>query len=168
MKFRLASLVHDSIVDGPGLRIAVFVQGCSHKCSGCHNPQTHDPAGGTETDTADIISAISSNPLIYGITLTGGEPFEQAPAMLDIARAAKGMGLNVIAYTGYTIEALLAQNNDDIKEFISFCDWVVDGPFILSKRTLSLPWRGSENQRLLSGPESIAAGYAVNISGGTL
>jgi len=101
---RIAGTVQDSIVDGPGLRFTVFTQGCPHHCEGCHNPQTHDPDGGTETDVQDVIAKMLSNPLTDGVTLSGGEPFAQAADCLKIAEAAHAHGLNVWAYSGYTFE----------------------------------------------------------------
>ena len=77
MKMRIAGLVEESIVDGPGFRMAVFAQGCHIHCPGCHNPETHDPEGGREADTEDMIAKMRQNPLLDGITLTGGDPFLQ-------------------------------------------------------------------------------------------
>ena len=108
MKFRLANVVNDSIVDGPGFRLTVFVQGCPHRCPGCHNPQTHDPAGGRDADTDWVLEKAAENPLLSGITLSGGEPFAQCEPMAALARGAKEMGLHVMAYSGYTFEQLLS------------------------------------------------------------
>ncbi|NLE20409.1 MAG: 4Fe-4S cluster-binding domain-containing protein, partial [Clostridiales bacterium] len=82
MNIRLNGTVSDSIVDGPGLRLAVFTQGCPHRCPGCHNPGTHDPAGGYEADTAAVLADLKENPLLDGLTLSGGEPFAQPEACL--------------------------------------------------------------------------------------
>ena len=92
MNIRIAGVVNDSIVDGPGLRFAVFTQGCSHRCPGCHNPETHDPLGGHEEDTAALIARMKKNPLLSGITLTGGDPLEQSAPCLELAKAAHAMG----------------------------------------------------------------------------
>lgn len=78
MKIRVAGISEDSIVDGPGLRLTVFLQGCPHRCKGCHNAETWDPTGGTLMDTRDIIAMMDKNPLLDGITLSGGEPFMQS------------------------------------------------------------------------------------------
>ena len=104
MNIRIAGTVGDSIVDGPGLRLTVFTQGCPHCCPGCHNPETHDPAGGHDADTGEILAALARNPLASGVTLSGGEPFCQPAACLDIARGAHALGKNVWTYTGYTLE----------------------------------------------------------------
>lgn len=160
MNIRIAGIEDDSIVNGPGLRLCVFTQGCPHDCEGCHNPETHDPAGGKDKDTADIISMLEDNPLLDGITFSGGDPFCQSAACAEIARKAHGMGLNVWAYSGWTYEALCAKAAGDeaVKAFLSECDVLVDGPFILAKRTLDCKWRGSSNQRLIDVPGSLASG----------
>ena len=111
MKIRLAGVVPESIVDGPGYRLAVFVQGCPHACPGCHNPKTHDFAGGYDGDTDEIVAGLGRNPLVRGVTLTGGEPMLQAEALCEIAAAAKEKNMNVWCSTGYTLEALMAQNS---------------------------------------------------------
>ena len=103
MEIRLAGIEPESIVDGPGYRLAVFVQGCPHGCPGCHNPGTHDPAGGRLSDTAEIIARLGKNPLVRGVTLTGGEPMMQAAALCEVAAAARQKGLSVWCYTGYTL-----------------------------------------------------------------
>ena len=149
MDIRINGIMNDSIVDGPGLRLAVFVQGCSHRCPGCHNPQTHDPLGGAVRDTGEVIRLMDANPLLDGLTLSGGEPFEQAAACLVLARAARERGLSVWAYTGYTLEALRQREDADIDELLGLCDVLVDGPFVLAQRSLELDFRGSRNQRLI-------------------
>lgn len=146
---QIAELVNDSIVDGVGLRMAIFTQGCPHHCVGCHNPQTHDFSGGQTLTTDEIISRFLRNPLLDGITLTGGEPFCQAADCAQLARAAKEHGLNVWAYTGYTLEELLREANPDRLALLELVDVLVDGPFLLSQRSLELRFRGSRNQRVL-------------------
>lgn len=158
---RIANYVQDSIVDGPGFRFTLFVQGCPHNCPGCHNPQTHDFSGGKEADTSEIIKALLSNPLTDGLTLSGGEPFAQAADCAAVAAAAREKGLNVWAYSGWTFEQLLAKNDEDIMKLLGLCDVLVDGPFILSQRSLELKWKGSRNQRVLDVPKSLERGEAV-------
>ena len=104
---RIAGMIQDSIVDGPGFRFTLFTQGCPHDCEGCHNPETHDFSGGSEMSTDEIIRKLLSNPLTDGITFSGGEPFEQSEDCAVIAHAARKNGLNVWAYSGYTFEELL-------------------------------------------------------------
>lgn len=146
---RIYGLVQDSIVDGTGLRFVCFVQGCPHHCPGCHNPDSHDPLGGTEMTTDEIISQMLSNPLTDGLTLSGGEPFTQAEDCLTIAQAAHAHGLNVMAYTGWTYEHLLQDGSEAQKALLAEVDILVDGPFLIAERTLNLPWRGSRNQRVI-------------------
>jgi anaerobic ribonucleoside-triphosphate reductase activating protein len=161
MKLRIAGIVNDSIVDGPGLRLTVFFQGCPYRCPGCHNPQTHDPQGGRETDTAEIIAMMDKNPLLDGLTLSGGEPFIQPEAALELARAAKARGLNVWTYSGASYEALLADNDATTDALLALCDVLVDGPFILAQRSLDLSFRGSRNQRLIDLEKTRQAGGVV-------
>ena len=143
MQIRIAGLVPESFVDGDGIRFAIFFQGCRRNCALCHNPETHDLNGGRLVDTAEIISAIKKNPLLDGITLTGGEPLLQIDAAEELARAAKNLGLSVWCYTGYTFEEV---KNSPLLENV---DVLIDGEFILSLRDLDLQFRGSSNQRII-------------------
>ena len=158
---RIASYVHDSIVDGPGLRLTVFVQGCPHRCPGCHNPQTHDFAGGKALSVAELVRQMDEHPLLDGLTLSGGEPFAQAEDCAALARAARERGLNVWCYSGWTLEELLRDQRPGVRELLELTDVLVDGPFLLEERSLTLKWRGSANQRVLDLPKSLAAGEAV-------
>ena len=155
---RIASVVQDSIVDGYGLRAAVFVQGCSHGCPGCHNPQTHDPGGGRTQSPEALAALLAQNPLLDGLTLTGGEPMEQARACAALARLARAQGLNVWVYTGYVYEQLLQEADPDRLALLAQTDVLVDGPFILAQRSLELRWRGSANQRVIDLNETRRSG----------
>ena len=146
---RIAGIIRESIVDGEGLRFVVFTQGCPHRCEGCHKPQTHDPNGGYEINPACILREYFKNPLTKGITFSGGEPFEQAKALLPIAEAVKSNGDDVTIFTGYTLEELIAKQNPHIDELLLLCDILIDGRFILSERDLTLTFRGSRNQRII-------------------
>lgn len=158
MQIRLAGLVGESIVDGPGYRFAVFVQGCPHGCPGCHNPKTHDFAGGYEADTDEVIAKIGGNPLVRGVTLTGGEPMMQAKALREIAEAAREKGMNIWCYTGYTLEALLREQNPDRMRLLALVDVLVDGPYLSHERSLDLVYCGSKNQRLIDMKKTLEAG----------
>jgi len=153
MKVRLASqLTIDSIVDGPGLRAVVWTQGCKHKCSGCHNPNTHDMNGGFEVDTNEIINELKKLKLQRGITLSGGDPFEQPEPLIEIATNSKNFGLDVWAYTGYTFEELTDRKNPNYFSNVMLLqniDVLVDGRFIESKKDINLKFRGSSNQRII-------------------
>lgn len=163
MKIRIAGTVNDSIVDGEGIRFVVFVQGCIHGCEGCHNPQTHDFSGGIETDTEELLSKILANPLLDGVTFSGGEPFCQAAPLYELGKQIKENGLNIICYTGFTFEELLetSKQDEDVKNLLGICDVLIDGPFVLSKKNLLLKFRGSENQRILDVKSSLSEGKAV-------
>ncbi|MBQ8682718.1 MAG: anaerobic ribonucleoside-triphosphate reductase activating protein [Selenomonadales bacterium] len=163
MNVQLAGLVEESVVDGPGMRFVIFTQGCNHGCVGCHNPQTHDPAGG-ETVTVDWLEKqIDKQKLIRGITFSGGEPFLQSKAMAHLAHYAKTKNLHTLAYTGYTFEQLLAMSETEvgIADFLAQLDMLVDGPFVLEERDITLQFRGSKNQRILDVPKSLKKGKAV-------
>ena len=145
MKIRIAGIVPESYVDGEGIRFAIFMQGCLRNCKGCHNPDTHDLNGGKIIDTSEIIDAIKKNPLLTGITLTGGEPLLQIAPALELAKTAKNLNLNVWLYTGYKFEEI----PEDAQELLNFVDVVVDGEFVEELRDLTLDFRGSKNQRII-------------------
>ena len=161
MIIRIAGTVNDSIVDGPGFRYSVFTQGCLLNCPGCHNPKTHPIDGGKTIDTDVIIEQMEENELLDGLTLSGGDPFLQPEACLVLAKAAKRIGLNVWAYSGLTFEELLAQNDPRIYALLSVIDVLVDGRFVIAKRTLDLRFRGSKNQRLIDVPASLRTKTAI-------
>ncbi|MDO4288016.1 MAG: anaerobic ribonucleoside-triphosphate reductase activating protein [Eubacterium sp.] len=146
---RINALLEESIVDGPGLRFVVFTQGCPHHCPGCHNPQTHDPKAGQLIDIDAIASAIEENPLLQGVTFSGGEPFMQPAALTELGQKIHALGLDVVTYTGFTLEALRAKGNPEIDALLSVTDLLVDGPFLLEERNTTLAYRGSANQRLI-------------------
>ena len=149
MKFRIYGTAEDSIVDGPGIRYVVFVQGCPHHCEGCHNPESHPFDGGREAETAEIIAAMKANPLLDGLTLSGGEPMCSPEACTELALAAKEAGMNVWCYTGFTWEYLLADRDPARMALLRTVDVLVDGPFVLAERSLELKFCGSRNQRLI-------------------
>ena len=161
MRISLSGVTGDSIVDGPGLRLTIFTQGCLHHCPGCHNPQTHDPEGGSWADTEDILAAAAENPLLDGITLSGGDPFMQPVPCLALAEGAHKIGLNIWTYTGYTWEALLEENDAEKLALLKETDVLVDGPFLLAERSLELQFCGSRNQRLIDVKKSLAEGKVV-------
>jgi len=160
---RIAGIIHDSIVDGPGLRFAVFAQGCDLRCEGCHNPDVWESNGGKEIQVGEIIAQMRDNPLTDGLTLTGGEPFMQAADCVQLAAAAREDGLNVWVFSGHTYEELLdrASYEPELMELLKLADVLVDGRFIISKRTLLLKWRGSKNQRIIDVPKSLGSGTVV-------
>ena len=169
MKFRCAGLTPESIVDGPGFRFTVWTQGCLHHCKGCHNPQTWDMNGGFEADTDEVFEQIINDPLLDGVTLSGGDPFYQAKPMAELARrihAFKDFPLNVIAFTGFDFEELIAQATEEngYMELLRECDYIIDGRFILEQRSLELKFRGSRNQRFIDVKASLSSGSTVTLS----
>lgn len=154
---RLAGIIRESIVDGPGMRFVVFAQGCPHNCPGCHNPQTHDFEGGFDADVSSIIAEIEKNPLLRGVTFSGGEPFSQAGEFADLAERLRSKGLDIMTYSGYTFEDISrrSETSSDWKRLLEHTDILVDGPFIESMKDLTLRFRGSKNQRLIYVHETI-------------
>lgn len=149
MQIRLAGpLIFDSIVDGPGLRTVIFTQGCQRNCPGCHNPSSQPLAGGKLYQLEEIKAQISSAKMQKGITLSGGEPFLQAAACLELARHAHSLGLDVWSFSGFLHEELAAGTPEQ-QALLQEIDVLVDGPFILAKRTVDLLYKGSSNQRTL-------------------
>lgn len=149
MKIRLSGIINDSLIDGEGLRTVIFAQGCRHNCYGCFNKHTHDFNGGEEFDTEDVINSISSDYISEGITFSGGDPFEQAEAFYNIA---KNIDKNIWCYTGYTIEYIIenCNNNPYWKELLLSIDTLVDGKFDINKKDKKLKYRGSSNQRIIN------------------
>ena len=160
---RIAGIMRESIVDGPGIRFAVFCQGCPHDCPGCHNPETHDFAGGTEVSVERLLKEFDKNPLLAGVTFSGGEPMCQAEGFAALGRGIKERGKTITIYSGYTLEQLLRMALKDaaVEELLRMCDLLIDGPFVQSKRDLTLQFRGSANQRLIDMPATWKAGHLV-------
>ena len=161
----LAGIVGDSIVDGPGIRTCIFCQGCVHHCEGCHNPETWEFGTGTPISEERVLEIVQSNPLCRGVTFSGGEPFAQAEGFTKLARLLKEKGYEVASYSGYTFEQLL-RGTPAQRALLESIDVLIDGPFVLSERSLQLTFRGSRNQRILDVPKSLAAGTAVEITTG--
>ena len=165
MQIRLAApLTFDSIVDGPGLRMVIWTQGCEHHCFGCHNPQTHDLSGGFEMDVATIIEQMKNSRLQKGVTLSGGEPFLQAEKLLPIVKEAKGIGWDVWSYTGFRFEQLLNEKHPDYEarlKLLHYIDVLVDGPFVKKLKSHDLVFRGSSNQRIINVRQSLETGQVV-------
>lgn len=163
MNLRLAGFIPESVVDGPGIRFVLFAQGCEHHCPGCHNPQTHDRDGGELVDSAEIFDRIKKTKLLRGVTFSGGEPFLQAAPLAQLGRQIRALGLGIVTYSGYRFEELLALSARDkaIKDLLSVTEILVDGKYLAAQRDISLPFRGSKNQRLIDVPQSIKTGQAV-------
>ena len=146
---RLAGIVDESVVDGPGVRLVVFAQGCPHRCPGCHNPHTWDFYGGMEVSIEEILLRAEANPILSGITLSGGEPFAQAPGFARLAQEAYRRGLSVVTYTGYTWEQLVSSSAPGVRDLLLATDVLIDGPFMQAFADPGLAYRGSLNQRII-------------------
>lgn len=153
-RIQLAGIEEESIVDGPGIRLVIFTQGCPHHCRGCHNPKTHPYTGGKWYKVNDIFTMYESNPLLSGITFSGGEPFLHAYILFRLAYKIHAAGGDVVTYTGYTYEELLDiiahEHNGSWQDLLDVSDFLIDGRYIKAKRDLTLLYRGSSNQRILT------------------
>ena len=149
-KIRLSGpLEHDNIVNGYGLRAVLWTQGCLSHCKGCQNPETWDCDGGFEVSIAGIEARLAEFKGQAGLTFCGGEPFLQPEACKEIADfVRRELGWNVWSFSGYTYEQI-KQHGGAQWEFLKSLDALIDGPFILAERDLTLKFRGSRNQRLL-------------------
>ena len=163
MKLQIAGIVDDSIVDGDGCRLTVFVQGCARRCPGCQNPETQPMEGGRAIDTAAILQQMAENPILSGITFSGGEPFLQPAPLASLARAVHQRGLDVWSYSGFTLEELAkrAEKDKATRALLSELDVLVDGPYEEAQRDLTLHFRGSRNQRVIDMKKTRKAGRIV-------
>jgi anaerobic ribonucleoside-triphosphate reductase activating protein len=156
-------------VDGPGIRYVVFGQGCPLKCPNCHNPDTHDFFGGELAEIDDIVNQIKADPLLDGVTFSGGEPFAQVAAFAELARQLAGE--HIICYSGYTFEELY--NNNETYPLLRRISVLVDGRFENSLKQFapesgesgkSGRFKGSSNQRAIDVKESFKHGKAIEIT----
>ena len=159
----LAGIVSDSIVDGPGIRVTVFCQGCPHHCDGCHNPETWEFGCGTKVTEGQVLAEIMKNPLCRGVTFSGGEPFAQPEGFACLAKLLKERGYEVASYTGYTFEQLL-NGTPSQKELLKSIDVLIDGPFVQAEKSLEISFRGSKNQRILDVAASLRAEKAIEVT----
>lgn len=161
MTLRMCGVEPESIVDGPGFRYVAFVQGCPHKCPGCHNPQSHTYDDGYDLSVQELYDEIKSNQYLAGVTFSGGEPFTQVKPLLELAKKVKADGLSLMSYSGYTLEELQAREDADTDELLGLLDILVDGRFIEEQKDLTLLYRGSENQRVIDMNKTRAQGEVV-------
>ena len=163
-----ATIKNCDIANGPGVRVSLFVSGCTHRCPGCFNEVAWDFDYGTPftQETVNSILAMLKPDYIQGLTLLGGEPFEpqNQAAVVDLLRQVKNAypQKSIWAFSGYLFEKdILSGRLGDTREYLSYLDVLVDGPFVESKKNLSLRFRGSENQRLIDVPASLQKGETV-------
>lgn len=156
---RIAGQKRHSSVNGPGVRYVLFMQGCTHNCSGCQNPETHDLMGGTEMTVQEVVEDILHTKYLDGVTLSGGDPLAQPEATKEIARMLKEEGMNIWLYTGYTWKQIMeGRAGEAAKEVLPYIDVLVDGPFIESLLSEDVIWRGSSNQHLINVKEMLNGG----------
>ena len=153
---RLCAIEMDSVVDGPGIRMTVFFQGCPHHCEGCHNPETWDyNAEGMELSVKDVLKLFDEDIILSGVTLSGGEPLSPCnfDEVIELVKEIKKRNKNVWIYPGYVIDKLLMLYPNLKNDLLPYVDVIVDGPFILAERDLLLDFKGSRNQRLIDVPK---------------
>jgi anaerobic ribonucleoside-triphosphate reductase activating protein len=157
---RLSGIAYESLVNGPGVRRVLFSQGCLHNCKNCHNQSTHSFTGGKLIDIDVLINDIRNNPMLKGVTFSGGDPMEQAEKFAYIAKEIKKTGLNIWCYTGYTFEHIIQQKDkrDGWEELLNYVDVIVDGRFEDEERDSTIRYRGSRNQRIIDVQSSIRTG----------
>lgn len=160
---KIAGVVTESIVDGPGIRYTIFTQGCPFHCKGCHNPQSQPLKGGIDVKLKVFYDEIKQNPLISGVTFSGGEPFIQAGALSLLAKVLKKEGYSMWSYSGYTFDKL--ENDDKFRSLLEHLDVVVDGPYVQSKHSMDIDFRGSTNQRIIDVQKSLAQDKVVLAEG---
>ena len=173
---RLSGFSHESFVDGPGIRVVVFVQGCNNACEHCHNPESWDINSGEEHTVREVTKMIkdaanaakrrslhkaNSKKEIQGVTFSGGEPFMQAGALVKLAQAVRRTGMNITAYTGYIYEELRESPDDDVKALLAIVDFLIDGPYVHELRDIGLKFRGSSNQRVIDMNQTRSLGQVV-------
>lgn len=146
---RIASLVTATRAEGPGWRAALWVQGCSIRCAGCFNPHTWSAAA-PSASTGDVLLALTADPRIEGVTLLGGEPFDQPGALADLAESLQERGLGVITFTGHLLEDLRRQADAGSARLLAATDLLIDGPFDRRVPDTSRPLVGSRNQRFIN------------------
>lgn len=154
INFSVAGFADDSIVDGPGMRFTIFMQGCPHHCPNCHNPEAQPFTRDNLVPMESILAKIDNNPIISGVTFSGGDPFSPVHVYVlsRLVPELRKRELNIIAYTGYTIEELINRDGLYTDLLIHSIDYIIDGPFIQSLKSLECPFRGSTNQRILRCP----------------
>lgn len=142
---QVIDIVDGTIVDGPGLRTSIYFAGCRHACEGCHNPQSWDFLAGRPMSIAEIMARVEEAD--SDVTLTGGDPLYQIDKLIALCEAIRQKGYGIWCYTGFEYEQIIA--NPSLARILDYVDVVVDGPFMLTQRDISLRFKGSANQRLI-------------------
>ena len=147
MTLRVLDIIEETMVDGVGLRTAVYVQGCKHNCPFCHNPQSHDLNGGKEYEVDDLVDIVLADEF-SDLTLTGGDPMFQVDAVLELCKKVKERSKKSIwLYSGFTMEQIVQTRY--LARILPYVDVIVDGRYVHELRNTYLPYRGSSNQRII-------------------
>lgn len=165
---RVARIYHGSVVDGPGRRSVVQLQGCPIRCPGCYVPETHDPLGGVTLGIGPVVHALldpAGTPR-DGVTISGGEPFLQPRALLLLLQELKARRLHTVVYTGSTLEALARRPEPEVHAALRLTDLLVDGPYVAALADGAGEWRGSRNQRLIPRPARVLAAKDTRLGSG--
>ena len=162
---RLSGIAYESLVNGPGMRRVFFAQGCRHNCKGCFNSDTHDFNGGEDRNMDELIESVLDNPILRGVTFSGGDPWEQADKFAYMAKRFKENKLSVWSYTGYTFEYILKHKDErnGWNELLNNIDVLVDGRFEEDKMVEGLKFRGSSNQRIIDIKETLKQGNVITL-----
>jgi anaerobic ribonucleoside-triphosphate reductase activating protein len=157
---RISGIIEESYTDGEGIRCTIFTQGCAHNCYKCQNPETHEFGIGPFLDNNKILDYLKSNPLLNGVTFSGGDPMYQASECKELAyRIKHETSLNIWCYTGFTFEEVL--KSESMLEFLKYIDILVDGLYVDAERCLACRFKGSRNQRIIDVKESLKTGEVV-------
>ena len=161
MQLKVINISEGTSVDGPGLRTSIYFAGCIHHCEGCHNPQSWSPEAGQDMSEDALLEMIAYND--FPVTFSGGDPFFQASEVAHLAKRIKQeQGRNIWCFTGYRWEQVV--DDERFRPLLEQIDVLVDSPFILKQRDISLRFRGSGNQRIIDVPASLHEGRLVDIT----
>jgi anaerobic ribonucleoside-triphosphate reductase activating protein len=163
VRLSVPKIQSDSVVDGEGIRSVIWFQGCSHNCPGCHNPETHDFKAGYEFDIDEVKGWIKELDFQQGVTFSGGDPMMQVDSLIELAKVVHECNMNVWVYTGFTYEELIkmSESNPKYIDALNEIDILVDGKFVLEKKSFDVAFRGSSNQRIIDVKKSIEKGKVV-------
>ena len=160
MELQVIDINEGTSVDGPGLRTSIYFAGCTHHCPGCHNPQSWDPKAGKPVTEEELLKVIEYND--FNVTFSGGDPFMQAEKVAHLAhRIRTELGKTIWCYTGYTWEQVL--QHPEFRPLLENIDVLVDSPFLLAQRDISLLFRGSPNQRIIDVKASLEKGEMITL-----